>query len=122
MLRDKGVAGLAAVIDQRLLSAAAAEPARAVVRQMAARLHAQGYAQAVELLCASDLGQSAGRLSMPVHVWVGAQDIVTPPQACREWAHKLGAEFVLLPDAGHASPVEQPEPIVQRLRALWAQE
>src|SRR2546427_12956581 len=29
------------------------------------------YAQAVELLCGSDLGQAAGQLAMPVEVWVG---------------------------------------------------
>jgi pimeloyl-ACP methyl ester carboxylesterase len=78
----------------------------------------QGYAQAVELLCGSDLGQAAARLSMPVQVWVGGHDVVTPPEACRAWAERLGADYGTLAAAGHASPVEQPVVIAQKLASL----
>jgi pimeloyl-ACP methyl ester carboxylesterase len=117
-LKEKGIAGLAAVIDQRLVSPAAPESARAWVRWNTARLHAAGYAQAVELLCASDLGEAAGRLSMPVEVWVGEHDAVTTPAACAAWAEKLGAGYVTLAAAGHASVVEQPLVIAQKLAVL----
>lgn len=117
-LQDKGVAGLAAAIDQRLVSPAAPEPVRQWVRWNTARLHAAGYAQAVELLCASDLGQAAGRLDMPIEVWVGEHDVVTPPAACAAWAQRLGARYVTLAAAGHASVVEQPADVAQRLATL----
>jgi pimeloyl-ACP methyl ester carboxylesterase len=117
-LQEKGVAGLAAAIDQRLVSPAAPEPVRQWVRWNTARLHAAGYAQAVELLCGSDLGQAAGRLAMPVEVWVGEHDGVTPPAACAAWARRLGARYVTLAASGHASVVEQPADIAQRLAFL----
>lgn len=114
-LAEKGVEGLAAVIDQRLVSANGSETARAWVRWNTARMHASGYAQAVELLCESDLGQAAGKLSMPVQVWVGGEDVVTTPANCQGWAEKLGAPFATLEGAGHASPVEIPQVIADRL-------
>lgn len=117
-LQEKGVAGLAAAIDQRLVSPAAPEPVRQWVRWNTARLQAAGYAQAVELLCGSDLGQAAGRLSMPVQVWAGEHDVVTPPAACEAWARRLGARYVTLAACGHASVVEQPSDIAQRLALL----
>ena len=117
-LQEKGIEGLAAAIDQRLVSPAAPEPVRQWVRWNTARLHAAGYAQAVELLCGSDLGQAAGRLAMPVEVWVGEHDVVTPPAACAAWAARLGARYVTLAAAGHASVVEQPADVAQRLATL----
>lgn len=117
-LQEKGIEGLAAAIDQRLVSPAAPEPVRQWVRWNTARLHAAGYAQAVELLCGSDLGQAAGRLAMSVEVWVGEHDVVTPPAACAAWAARLGARYVTLAAAGHASVVEQPADVAQRLATL----
>ena len=119
-LAEKGVAGLAAAIDQRLVSPHGSEAARQWVRWNTARLHAAGYAQAVELLCASDLGRAAGKLAMPVQVWVGDCDVVTTPAACQAWAELLGVPFALLAGAGHASPVEQPVAIADKLAALLA--
>ena len=117
-LADKGVSGLAAVIDQRLVSVHGSEAVRAWVRWNTARMNAAGYAQAVELLCESDLGQAAGQLHMRVHVWVGDEDIVTIPENCRAWAQILGADFATLGKAGHASPIEIPDVIADRLMSM----
>lgn len=118
-LAQKGVAGLAAVIDQRLVSEHGSEVVRQWVRWNTQRMHAAGYAQAVELLCSSDLGRASGRLSMPLEVWVGEHDVVTKPEACEAWAKLLGARtYRTLAAAGHASPVEQPGEIAQRLAGL----
>ena len=120
-LADKGVAGLAAVIDQRLVSSEATEAVRAWVRWNTARMQPQGYAQAVELLCGSDLAQAQGRLGMPVEVWVGEHDVVTTPAACKSWSELLGAHYGTLAAAGHASPVEQPMEVAHRLASLLNQ-
>ena len=118
-LEQKGVAGLAAAIDQRLVSEHGSDLVRQWVRWNTSRMHASGYAQAVELLCGSDLGRAAGHLPMPLQVWVGEHDIVTTPAACQAWSALLGAQqYVTLAAAGHASPVEQPGPIAQRLAVL----
>ena len=117
-LAEKGVTGLAAVIDQRLVSVNGSDTARAWVRWNTARMQAAGYAQAVELLCESDLGMAAGRLLMPLAVWVGSEDVVTTPASCKAWAEMLGAPFDTLEGAGHASPVEIGHVIAQRLMSM----
>lgn len=120
-LAEKGVAGLAVAIDQRLVSAEASEGVRAWVRWNTARMQPQGYAQAVELLCGSDLARAQGRLGMPVEVWVGEHDVVTTPVACKAWSELLGAHYGTLAAAGHASPVEQPSEVAHRLASLLNQ-
>jgi len=118
-LREHGVAGLAAVIDQRLAAPDTPEAVRQWLRWNTARMQPGGYAQAVELLCGSDLGRNIGQLAMPVHVWVGEHDIVTPPAQCLHWAQALNAPYAEIAAAGHALPVEQPGVIAQKLADLY---
>jgi len=118
-LAEHGVAGLAAAIDRRLAAPQTSEPLRQWLRWNTARMQPGGYAQAVELLCGGDLGRAVGRVSMPVQVWVGEHDIVTPPAACADWAHKLGAHYATIADAGHAVPVERADVIAQKLADLF---
>ena len=106
-LAQDGIAGMAAKADQRLLSPHANELARQWVRWNMGRLNDAGYAQAVELLCGADLLAELPP-AMPVRVACGALDVVTTPQACEEVARRCGVPLELLPDAGHASYVEQP--------------
>jgi len=114
-LYEQGVSGLAAAIDQRVAAANTPEVLRQWVRWNTARMQAGGYAQAVELLCGATLGKSRHKLSMPVQVWVGEHDIVTPAVACKRWAIKLGAQYATIADAGHAVTVEQANTIAQKL-------
>ncbi|GAB2487590.1 alpha/beta hydrolase [Comamonas humi] len=102
-----GVAGLAQRIDQRLLSPGADALAREWVRWSTSRMQADGYRQAVNMLCDSDLGRHAP-LPVPVSVACGEHDVVTTPVACRRWADAWQVPFASIPDAGHASPGEQP--------------
>lgn len=105
-LANLGVAGLAERAVRRLLSEGAGDAARQWVHWNAARLDPAGYRQAVELLCNSDLARSRP-LTMPVSVYCGEADRVTPPAECAERARLFGASFSLIAGAGHASPVEQ---------------
>jgi pimeloyl-ACP methyl ester carboxylesterase len=103
-LKNKGVAGIAASIDQRLLSPQASQQARDVVRASAARLNPRGYLQAVQMLAGSTLA----RVTRPVEVHCGEADVVTPPAQCEQVARAMGAPFSTIANAGHASPAEQP--------------
>lgn len=111
-LEQYGVAGLAARIDQRLLSAEATPAQRAWVRWNTARLQPAGYRQAVALLCGSDLGAAQG-VPLPVEVHCGTADVVTTPQASQAWAARLGAPYADIAGAGHASPIEQPQTVAR---------
>ncbi|NML44703.1 alpha/beta hydrolase [Ramlibacter sp. G-1-2-2] len=114
-LESKGVAGIAAAIDQRLVTANASDEARAWVRWNAARLHPQGYLQAVQMLANSTL--AAIPAGIPVEVHCGDADVVTPPASCEQAARALGASYQPIPDAGHASHAERPDAVAAILRA-----
>lgn len=119
-LRSLGVAGLAERIAQRLLSPQADASAREWVRWNTARLHSQGYLQAVEMLCGSELAAVTSHI--PVEVHCGEADLVTPPAACAQAARALGASFHTIADAGHASPVEQPAAVARLLAQALQQQ
>lgn len=113
-LHKLGVAGLAERTARRLLSPQASPEALAWVRWNAGGLQSAGYLQAIELLCQSDLGLSAPA-AVPVSVYCGDADVVTPPAACQVWAQAFAAPFALLAQAGHASPAEQPHAVARAI-------
>ncbi len=122
-LQDKGVLGLAASVSLRLLSARATADHHAQVRQVAEAMTPGGYAQAVELLCGSDLPTLAAGLTPDLSVptrWLacGSADVVTPPEACAALATTLAMPFTLLPGAGHAVAVEQADAVAALIAAL----
>jgi pimeloyl-ACP methyl ester carboxylesterase len=56
------------------------------------------------------------QISVPTLVLVGEQDAVTPPKVAQEYAAQIpGAQFVVIPQAGHLSNMEQPEAFFQTL-------
>jgi 3-oxoadipate enol-lactonase len=59
-------------------------------------------------------------LSIPVAVVVGEHDVVTPLQEADHMASAAGAEMVVVADAGHMTPIEDPAAVAAALRALWS--
>ncbi|WP_165670363.1 alpha/beta fold hydrolase [Metapseudomonas otitidis] len=109
-----GIDGLARERSRRLLGLTPCEGALAWVRWNMARLNPTGYRQAVELLCGDDL-LGNGLPAMPCEVHAGEDDAITPPEDCAAIARALEAPFSLIPGAGHASPIEQPEVVAGRI-------
>lgn len=117
-LEQLGIAQMANQRSAHMLSPAASSEARAWVQWNMARLLPQGYRQAIELLCGDDLLRYAA-LAVPCEVHCGAADSITRPEDCQALAKALGAAFALIAEAGHASPIEQPEAVASLLaRAL----
>ena len=57
-----------------------------------------------------------GSITCPTLVMVGEQDVLTPPQLAQEYATKIpGAQFVVIPYAGHLSNLEQPQAFLQAI-------
>ena len=53
-----------------------------------------------------------GQIRIPVLVLAGDDDQITPPAGMQAMARAIpGARFMLIPEAGHLSPLEQPEPV-----------
>ncbi|MGO3740743.1 alpha/beta fold hydrolase [Kerstersia sp.] len=108
-----GIAAMAASRHGRLLAPQADGRARAWVYWNMARLNEAGYVQAVEMLCGGDLLSDCRHIAavqpaLPVQVWCGAEDIVTPPDACEAVAAALDVPLQRISGAGHACYVEQP--------------
>ncbi|NVZ19034.1 alpha/beta fold hydrolase [Pseudomonas costantinii] len=113
-LQRLGIAGLAEQRSAHMLSPRATPEAIAWVRWNMARLNTAGYRQAIELLCGDDLLRH-GQPAMPCEVHCGEADSITTADTCLSVAKALGARFNLIADAGHASPIEQPQVVAGRL-------
>ncbi|NBA94466.1 alpha/beta fold hydrolase [Pseudomonas sp. R5(2019)] len=113
-LEQLGIEQMAEQRSAHMLSPKASNTALAWVRWNMARLNVEGYRQAIELLCGDDLLRYAP-LPVPCEVHCGEADSITVPTACLSLAKALDAPFSLIPDAGHASPIEQPHVVTGRL-------
>lgn len=81
------------------------------VRQMIESATAQGIAAAsrgmARRLDSTDL---LANIACPTLVVVGEQDALTPPAVAQEYAAQIaGAQYVVIPQAGHLSNLEQPD-------------
>ncbi len=62
---------------------------------------------------------SAARVRCPSLVILGARDIMAPPKNAQALIAALpGARVVTLPDCGHALMAEQPDAVLDALRAF----
>ncbi|THT96161.1 alpha/beta hydrolase [Lampropedia puyangensis] len=132
-ITSPGIAATAAARHTHLLSSQASATAQSWVHWNMARLQPQGYAQAVELLCDDDLlayceqiqalRQQPGSplTDLPVHVWCGEEDRITPPQDCQQVADVFGVPLQLIPHAGHACYVEQADSVSTLLQQVLQQ-
>lgn len=85
------------------------------VRQMIAAATPQGIAAASRgMALRADSSDLLSSITCPTLVLVGEQDVLTPPQLAQEYATKIpGAQFVVIPHAGHLSNLEQPQAFLQ---------
>jgi 3-oxoadipate enol-lactonase len=81
------------------------------VRQMIASATAQGIAAASRgMALRADSSDLLAKIACPTLVIVGEQDVLTPPAIAQEYAAKIaGAQYVVIPRAGHLSNLEQPD-------------
>lgn len=88
-------------------------------RNMLTRTSLDGYLGSGAAIGDADLRESTARLRLPTLTVCGAEDASTPPDLVRETAALIpGAEFQLIPGAGHLPCVEQPELLATHLNAF----
>jgi len=112
----EGPGAIAAELVPKLLARATLERQPAVVREVTTMIERQPvYGIVVTLRALRDRPDSTpllGQIRIPVLVVAGDDDQITPPAGMQEMARAIpGARFVLIPEAGHLSPLEQPEPV-----------
>jgi len=91
------------------------------VRRAMTALNLGGYVQAVHALARGDLLADARRLTLPVRLAIGANDIITPPANAERVRDALPtpAPLALIAECGHALPQEKPAEAAALLRE-WA--
>lgn len=117
-----GIAALAEPILERWFTKAFREgrPGElALWRNMLTRTTLDGYIGSCAAIRDTDLRESTARLRLPTLALCGDQDGSTPPDLVRETAELIpGAEFQLIPGAGHIPGVEQPETTATAINAF----
>ena len=77
------------------------------------------YRAATAELWGVDMGEVAGSVTVPTLVLVGEHDSIAPPHLSRELAGLIpGAQFVVIPDAGHLPNEENPAAFNQAVRSF----
>ena len=111
-----GITSLADAIMQRWFTPAYRSPDKpdfVGYTAMLTRTTVDGYAGTCAALRDADFTESTKALTLPVLALVGDQDGSTPPDLVRSTAELVkGAEFRIIPDAGHLPCIEQPQAVV----------
>lgn len=73
------------------------------------------------ILTRIDSRPSLAEVRCPATVLVGAEDQLTPPDLARDMAERIpGADLVVIPEAGHLSPIEAPGAVTAALKQWLA--
>ena len=121
--RSLGARAVAEELIPKVLGRATRERQPRVVREVTQMMERQPVAGIVGALHAlrerPDSTPLLGAIRIPVLVVAGADDQITPAQGMREMANAIsGAEFVLIAEAGHLTPLEQPVAVNAPIRAF----
>jgi len=87
------------------------------VRQLIDEATPQGIAAASRGMAQrADSTELLGGITCPTLVIVGEQDALIPPAVTQDYASRIpGAQFAVIPQAGHLSNLEQPEAFLQAI-------
>lgn len=101
----------------------ATEGVAGTVRAMAARLGPEVFVrQQTAIMHRPDGRGDLARIGCPTLLLCGRQDALTPPKVQAEMAARIaGAKLVIIEDAGHLSPLEQPV-AVSAVFSYWLQD
>ena len=113
-----GPSGMARDRGPHLLGPSATDEMRAAVVETMSRLSPAGFEQAVRMLSIADTRADVAKLpaSLPLQFIHGDRDTVTPPEGVRAIAsERPEAPVHLLPGAGHACYIEQPQAFARLL-------
>lgn len=122
-VRERGPVAVADVMLPKLVGATTAARAPKVVdhaRRMIMGTSVPGIIGALSAMRErSDNRPVLAALRVPVLILVGAEDVITPPSASEAMAGVAPqAELVVVPEAGHLAPLEQPALVTGALQGF----
>jgi 3-oxoadipate enol-lactonase len=121
--RNEGAAAIAKGLIPKLFSPKTLESQSPVVdqvRQMMERQEVEGIVGALTaMMDRPDSTPTLAQITCPTLIVVGADDVLTPPDASRQMHEAIqGSQLEIIPDAGHLSTMEQPDR-VNRILGNW---
>lgn len=122
-VRKEGTSALVDEMINRLLARVTRERRPEIVQAVThVILQQQVPGMVGELRALRDRADSTpllGQIAVPVLVIAGDDDQITPAEGMRDMARAIpGAEFVVIPEAGHLTPVEQPHAVSAAINAF----
>jgi pimeloyl-ACP methyl ester carboxylesterase len=116
----EGAAAVAAELVPKLLAREQRDDVVREVTEMIERQPVTGIVGALHALRERpDSTPLLSRIQFPVLVVAGEDDQIAPAAGMRDMADAIpGAEFVLIPAAGHLTPIEQPSKVNEALAAF----
>jgi 3-oxoadipate enol-lactonase len=108
---EDGVAELWSGLEGRIFAPATPVDTRASAREMVLEQGSERLRAALEAIRERpDSRETLGTIDVPTLVVVGADDAITPPDGAQKMAEVIpDAQIVVIPDAGHLAPFENPE-------------
>jgi pimeloyl-ACP methyl ester carboxylesterase len=124
--RHSGSQAVADELVPKVLACPTLERQPAVVREVTEMILRQPVTGIVGALRAlrdrPDSTPLLGRIRVPVLVVAGDDDQIAPAAGMEEMARAIpGAQFVLIPESGHLSPLERPAAVNAALNAFLGQ-
>jgi pimeloyl-ACP methyl ester carboxylesterase len=106
----QGMAALAANLVAGMVAPGTPETVRQAAQAVMALVPEPTYRRVLAALVAFDRRSALPEIRVPTLCLAGEHDRVAPPEVLRRMAERIpGAEFELLPGAGHIANVEQPQ-------------
>jgi pimeloyl-ACP methyl ester carboxylesterase len=120
LARTEGAVTVADQMVPRLLSPRADAAVLSAVRAMAEAVPATTITHALAAMRdRPDRSAVLSRIVVPTLAIVGADDLATPPVVVDAMRRQIpGAELVVIPDAGHLTPMEQPTAVTAAVRGF----
>lgn len=113
LVRSGGMGPMVATAPARWFGTRVAAHPTGRSRSVVAGLHdidPEGYAQVCDAIAAYDLTAGLGRITSPLLVIAGADDVATPPEEMAGLAARVPrGELRILPGVGHLAPLEDPD-------------
>ena len=126
VIEEQGTAGVADEMLPRLLGSTSRRKRPLLVDHVRRLIEAnrpEGIRRGVlRLRDRPDATAQLRHITVPLHILVGAEDVVTPPDEARRMADAVeGARLTIVPAAGHLANLENPDPFNAAIRPWLAE-
>jgi pimeloyl-ACP methyl ester carboxylesterase len=123
LARTKGTKAVASEMFPKMISEQTAAHRQDVAHRLRTIMESQSPKTAEHALLAmrerADYTDDLPSIPVPVLILVGEQDAITPPAAAESMSKRIRqTTLVVIPDAGHMSPMEQPREVTAALRTF----